>query len=40
MYSEQLEMLIDMTIEDGVITDKEKEVLMKRAEKEGVDPDE
>lgn len=40
MYSEQLEMLIDMTIEDGVVTDKEMEILKRRAEKEGIDPDE
>ena len=40
MYSEELEDLIDAIIRDGVLTDKERQVLARRAEKEGLDPDE
>ena len=40
MYSQQLEQLIKSVIADGVITDKERAVLHKRAVAEGVDPDE
>lgn len=40
MYSEQLESLIQSIIADGIITDKELEVLHKKAEAEGVDIDE
>lgn len=40
MYSEQLESIIDAALADGVLTDKEREVLHKRAAQEGVDPDE
>lgn len=40
MYSEQLESIIDAALADGVLTDKEREVLHKRAALEGVDPDE
>ena len=40
MYSEQLESLIQSIIADGVITDKERAVLHKRAEAEGIDADE
>ena len=40
MYSQELENLIDLTLKDGVLSDKEREVLFKRAEKEGVDLDE
>ena len=40
MYSEQLEAVIDAALADGVLTDKEREVLHKRAMQEGIDPDE
>lgn len=40
MYSEQLEALIKNVLADGVITDKERAVLHKKAEAEGVDVDE
>ena len=40
MYSEELERLIDMACEDGVLTPKERAVLFKRAENEGIDLDE
>ncbi len=40
MYSEQLESIIDAALADGVLTDKEREVLHKRAMQEGIDPDE
>lgn len=40
MFSEELEMLIDAAIADGVITEKERLILHKRAQAEGVDVDE
>lgn len=40
MYSEQLEQLIKSVVADGVITEKERAVLHKRAAAEGVDEDE
>lgn len=40
MYSEELEALISAALADGAITDKERQILIKRAESEGVDPDE
>ena len=40
MYSKELEELIEGALADGVITDKERSVLHKKAEAEGVDPDE
>ena len=40
MYSEQLEAIIDAALADGVLTDKEREVLYRRAAQEGVDADE
>jgi hypothetical protein len=40
MYSEKLEQLIEHTLADGVLTEKEKQVLIKTAEAEGVDLDE
>ncbi len=40
MYSEQLEQLIQSVIADGVITDKERSVLHKKATAEGIDEDE
>lgn len=40
MYNEQLEKLIEMALMDGVITEKEKKVLFKKAQEMGVDLDE
>ncbi len=40
MYNEELEQLIDAALADGVLTDKEKKVLFKKAESLGVDHDE
>jgi hypothetical protein len=40
MYSEKLEKLIAFALADGVLTDKEKQVLFKNAEAEGIDLDE
>ena len=40
MYTEQLEAIIDAALADGTLTDKEREVLHKRAAQEGVDADE
>ena len=40
MYSKELEAVIDAALADGVLTDKERAVLHKRAAEEGVDPDE
>jgi len=40
MYNEQLEKLIEMALMDGVLTEKEKQVLFKKAEALGVDLDE
>lgn len=40
MYSDALETLINAALIDGELTEKEKLILMKRAEAEGVDPDE
>lgn len=40
MYSEKIETLIKATLVDGNITDKERNVLLKRAEAEGIDLDE
>lgn len=40
MFSKEMEALIEATLEDGVLTDQEKMVLVKRAQKEGVDVDE
>lgn len=40
MYSEQLEKLIELAIADGALTEKEKQILFKRAEAEGIDLDE
>lgn len=39
-YSKVLEELIEAALADGVLTDKERAVLHKRARQEGVDPDE
>lgn len=40
MYNKELEELIESILADGVITNKEREVLRKRAVDSGVDPDE
>lgn len=40
MFSKEMETLIEAVLQDGVLTDQEKAVLVKRAEKEGVDIDE
>lgn len=40
MYNQQLEELIDAALEDGVLTEKEKQVLFKRAQSMGIDLDE
>ncbi len=40
LYSEQIERLIDLALADGVLSDKEKQVLFRKAEEEGIDLDE
>ena len=40
MYNEQLEKLIEMALKDGELTEKEKQILFKKAEALGVDLDE
>lgn len=40
MYNEQLEQLIDAALADGILTEKEKQVLFKKAQSLGVDLDE
>lgn len=40
MYNEQLETLINAALADGVLTDKEKEILFRKASQMGVDLDE
>lgn len=40
LYSPRLERLIEMALADGVITDKERQLLHRKAAEEGVDPDE
>lgn len=40
MYNEQLEQLIDAALTDGVLTEKEKQILFKKAQAMGVDLDE
>lgn len=40
MYNEQLEQLIEAALADGVITDKERQILLKKAESFGIDLDE
>lgn len=40
MYNEKLEKLIELALADGELTEKEKQVLFKRAEAEGIDLDE
>ena len=40
MFSKELESLIQATLQDGLLTDQEKAVLIRRAQNEGVDLDE
>lgn len=40
MYSEKIEALINAALADGELTEKEKRILFKRAEEEGIDLDE
>ena len=40
MYSEKINMLIEMAIADGVLSEQEKRVLFKNAQEEGIDLDE
>ncbi|MEY4659601.1 MAG: hypothetical protein RJB36_1367, partial [Bacteroidota bacterium] len=40
MFNEQLEKLIEMALMDGELTEKEKQILFKKAESLGVDLDE
>ena len=40
MYSEELEKLIKAALTDGVLTEKERQILFKRAKAEGIDLDE
>lgn len=40
MYNEQLEVLIDAALADGVLTEKEKQILFKKAQSMGIDLDE
>ena len=40
MYNEKIEQLIKAALADGVLTEKEKQILFKRAQEEGIDLDE
>ena len=40
MYNEKIEALIKAALADGVLTEKEKQVLFKRAQEQGIDLDE
>ena len=40
MYDEKMEQLINAALADGVLTEKEKQILFKRAQEQGVDLDE
>lgn len=40
MFSQEMENLIEATLQDGVLTEQEKAVLVKRAQNEGIDLDE
>ena len=40
MYSDKIEALINAALADGVLTDKERQILLKSAQAEGIDPDE
>jgi uncharacterized tellurite resistance protein B-like protein len=40
MYNEQIDNLINIALGDGELTEKEKQILFKKAEVEGIDLDE
>ena len=40
MYNEQIENLINLALADGDLTEKEKQILFKKAEEAGIDLDE
>lgn len=40
IFSARLEMLIKSALQDGILTEQERAIILKRAEKEGEDPDE
>lgn len=40
MYNEKIEALIKAALADGVLTEKEKQILLKRAQAEGIELDE
>ena len=40
MYNEEIEKLIELALADGELTEKEKQVLFKKAEAAGIDLDE
>ncbi len=40
MYNEQIESLISAALADGMLTEKEKQVLFKKAQAQGIDLDE
>ena len=40
LYNEQIEALIDAALADGILTEKEKQILFKKAQAEGIDLDE
>lgn len=40
MYNEKIEALVDVALEDGVLTDKERSLLLRKAQEFGIDPDE
>ena len=40
MYNEQIEALISAALADGMLTEKEKQVLFKKAQTQGIDLDE
>ena len=40
MYSEKIEQLISAALADGVLTEKEKQILFKRAQEQDIDLDE
>ena len=40
LYNEKIEALIEAALTDGILTDKEREILIKKASEEGIDKDE
>ena len=40
MYNEQIEALISAALADGMLTEKEKQILFKKAQAQGIDLDE